>query len=235
MLHQALIDTIKTLYPQQNPVPLHAPVFDGREKEYLADCIDTTFVSSVGAYVDGFEAHMRRITGASHAIAVVNGTCALHMALLGVGVHTNDLVITQSLTFVATCNAIAHAGASPVFVDVDAQTMGMCPKSLQLFLEQHTQTRNGTCVFTATGQVIRACLPMHTYGHPCAIQAIITLCNAAGIAVVEDAAEALGSFIGTQHVGGFGRAGVFSFNGNKTVTAGGGVPSSPTMPPLANA
>lgn len=203
-------------------IPLHAPVFVGNEKAYLAECIDSTFVSSVGKFVDQFEEKMCAYTGAAHAIAVVNGTSGLHIALHVLEVGPGDLVITQPLTFVATCNAIAYTGAAPVFVDVDQDTMGLSPSALVQFLEEECELVKGQCQHKATGKNIKACVPMHTFGFPCRIEEIISICNTWNIPVVEDAAESLGSFVGNQHTGTFGTIGVFSFNGNKVVTAGGG-------------
>lgn len=203
-------------------IPLHAPVFIGNEKAYLAACIDSTFVSSVGKFVDEFEAKISAYTGAGHAVAVVNGTSGLHIALHVLEVGPGDLVLTQPLTFVATCNAIAYTGAAPIFVDVDEDTMGLSPSALKTFLETECALVNGVCQHQATGKAVKACVPMHTFGFPCRIQEIVAICEAWNIPVVEDAAESLGSSIGTQHTGTFGTLGVFSFNGNKIATAGGG-------------
>jgi perosamine synthetase len=206
----------------QGFIPLHRPVFEGNEKQYLSDCIDSNFVSSAGAKVTEFEQQIVNFTGARYAVATVNGTAALHVALQLVGVQRDDEVITQALTFIATCNAISYAGASPVFVDVDRNTMGMSPVALQHFLEQHAEKREGQTWNKTTGRRISACVPMHTFGLPCRIEGIVTLCNEWDIAVVEDAAESLGSYVGSRHTGTFGKAGVLSFNGNKVITTGGG-------------
>lgn len=216
-----VIEHIKSHFPK-GFIPLHAPVFVGNEKKYLNECIDSTFVSSVGKFVDRFEVDMKAITGAKSVVATMNGTAALHIALHVLGVGIEDEVITQPLTFVATCNAIKYTGATPIFVDVDLDTMGMSPKSLSAFLEQNCELKKGQCFNKTTGKIIKACVPMHTFGFPCAIQEIVAICNVWNIEVVEDAAESLGSWVGNQHTGTFGKVGIFSFNGNKIVTAGGG-------------
>ena len=203
-------------------IPLHSPYFGGNEKKYVADTIDSTFVSSVGAYVNRFEEMMCEITGAKYAIATSNGTIALHLALVTAGVKHGDEVITQPLTFVATANAISHANGTPVFVDVDRDTMGMSPAALRSFLEQNAEKKSGVAINRNTGKKIAACVPMHTFGFPCRIDEIAALCNEWNIALIEDAAESLGSSYKGQHTGTFGLMGTFSFNGNKTVTCGGG-------------
>ncbi len=203
-------------------VPLHAPWFGGNEKKYLLDTIDSTFVSSVGAYVNRFEEMMAEITGAKHAIAMTNGTTALHLALVVAGVQRDEEVITQPLTFVATANAITHAQGIPVFVDVDKDTMGMSPDALAAFLKEFAVVENGITINKQSGRRIAACVPMHTFGFPARIEAIAAICAEYNIALVEDAAESLGSYVGDKHTGTFGLLGTFSFNGNKTVTCGGG-------------
>ena len=203
-------------------IPLHSPYFGGNEKKYVADTIDSTFVSSVGAYVNRFEEMMCEITGAKYAIATSNGTLALHLALVTAGVKHGDEVITQPLTFVATANAISHANGTPVFVDVDRDTMGMSPAALRSFLEQNAEKKSGVAINRNTGKKIAACVPMHTFGFPCRIDEIAAVCNEWNIALIEDAAESLGSSYKGQHTGTFGLMGTFSFNGNKTVTCGGG-------------
>ena len=203
-------------------IPLHSPYFGCNEKKYVADTIDSTFVSSVGAYVNRFEEMMCEITGAKYAIATSNGTIALHLALVTAGVKHGDEVITQPLTFVATANAISHANGTPVFVDVDRDTMGMSPAALRSFLEQNAEKKSGVAINRNTGKKIAACVPMHTFGFPCRIDEIAAVCNEWNIALIEDAAESLGSSYKGQHTGTFGLMGTFSFNGNKTVTCGGG-------------
>jgi perosamine synthetase len=203
-------------------IPLHEPRFNGNERIYLNDCIDTTFVSSVGKYVNRFEEMIAAFTGTKHAIAAVNGTAALHIAMLLSDVKPEDEVITQALTFIATANAIAYTGAKPIFIDVDRDTMGLSPKSLEIFLSEYAEVRNGSCINKKTGKRIKACVPMHTFGHPCRIDEIISICNKYNLDVIEDAAESLGSYYKGQHTGTFGKFGTLSFNGNKTITTGGG-------------
>ena len=217
-----IIDFIKSLYPNENPVPLHVPRFTGNERKYVVDAIDSTFVSSVGKYVDRFEEMICEITGATYAIATVNGTCALHIALNLAGVEEGDEVITQPLSFVATANAIAHCGAKPIFLDVERETLGLDPTALKSFLQVHVRIRENTCYNKTTGERIMACVPMHTFGHPCRIDEIAEICNHYHIALVEDSAESLGSLYKGKHTGTFGQFGIYSFNGNKTVTCGGG-------------
>ena len=217
-----IIDFIKSLYPGENPVPLHAPRFIGNEKKYVIEAIDSTFVSSVGKYVDRFEEMVCEITGAGFTVATVNGTCALHIALKLAGVQPNDEVITQPLSFVATANAISYCGARPIFLDVDRETLGLDPIALERFLRTTARMRNGACYNSITGRRIVACVPMHTFGHPCKIDAISEICAHYNIAVVEDAAESLGSVYNDKHTGTFGLFGIYSFNGNKTLTCGGG-------------
>jgi aminotransferase in exopolysaccharide biosynthesis len=213
---------IRDLYQTEDFIPLHEPRFIGNEKQYLEDCIDSTFVSSVGAYVDRFEADMAQFTGAKHAVATVNGTAALHVALLLAGVERDDEVITQPLTFIATCNALSYIGAHPVFVDVDKTTLGLSAEKLEHFLKHETIMVNGACVNKTTKNRIKAVVPMHTFGFPADIAAIAQLCERYNIALVEDAAESLGSYYKGQHTGTFGLFGTLSFNGNKTITTGGG-------------
>lgn len=200
----------------------------GDEKKFLAECIDSTFVSSVGVFVDRFEQKMAEYTGAARAVACVNGTNALHLALKMIGVQQDDEVITQPLTFIATANAIVYCGATPVFLDVDYDTMGLSPDSLRTWLDKSTgqqinkSTNKPEAINRSTGKRISACIPMHTFGHPCRIDEIIEICNRFHIGVIEDAAESLGSFYKGKHTGTFARIGVLSFNGNKIITTGGG-------------
>lgn len=203
-------------------IPLHAPFFGGNEKTYLSDTIDSTFVSSVGAFVNRFEEMMAAFTGAGFAVATTNGTSALHLALAAAGVRSGDEVITQPLSFVATANAVSYCSATPVFIDVDRDTMGMSPEALKDFLKKNTQLKNGICVNRHTGRKIAACVPMHTYGFPCRIDEIAIVCHEYNIPLVEDCAESLGSFYKGKHTGNFGMMGTFSFNGNKIITCGGG-------------
>ena len=204
-------------------IPLHAPYFGGNEKKYVLDTIESTFVSSVGSYVNKFEEMIQNITGAKYAIATTNGTSALHLALIVAGVKPGDEVITQSLTFVATANAIRHAGAQPVFVDVDIDNMGLSAEALEIFLNEFADVSDeGYCRNKVSGKRIAACLPMHTFGFPAEINTIREICNKFKITLIEDAAESLGSYVNLIHTGRFGKLGTFSFNGNKTVTCGGG-------------
>jgi perosamine synthetase len=203
-------------------IPLHEPRFFGNEKKYLLDAVDSTFVSSVGAYVDKFEDMMCDITGAKYAIALVNGTNALHLSLLLAGVEKDDEVLVQSLTFIATANAISYCNATPHFVDVDKETLGLSPSLLKGYLDEIAEMRDGRCFNKKTGKRISACVPMHTFGFPLYIDELVALCDEYNIPVVEDAAESLGSYYKEKHTGAFGLLGVFSFNGNKIVTAGGG-------------
>ncbi len=250
-MYKKFIDFVRKTYNKpQGFIPLHEPTFRGNEKKYLEECIDSTFVSSVGKFVDLFEEEMAKYTGAKKAVACVNGTNALHLALKLVGVEPDTEVITQPLTFIATANAISYCNAKPVFIDVDKDTLGLSPKKLKIWLEENIKLRTqnlsadqagskfGTQVVPInklTNKPITACVPMHTYGHPCKIDEIIKICNKYNIPVIEDAAESLGSFYspreirGTnisqgknQHTGTFGEIGVLSFNGNKILTTGGG-------------
>ncbi|MGV1099872.1 LegC family aminotransferase [Thiovibrio sp. JS02] len=217
-----VIAKIRSLFPGRDFIPLHEPRFIGREKEYVAATIDSTFVSSVGKFVDRFEEMMRDYTGAGYAVATVNGTSALHAALLVAGVTAGDEVITQPLTFIATANAISYCGAQPVFLDVDRDTLGLSPAALDAFLKEHTEQRDGTCRNKRTGRRISACVPMHTFGLPCRIEALVEICRNHNLTLVEDAAESLGSTRAGKQTGTFGVLGAYSFNGNKTITCGGG-------------
>ncbi|MBB1472220.1 LegC family aminotransferase [Luteimonas sp. MC1782] len=217
-----LVDMVAGLYAPERKVPLHRPVFEGNEKQYLVDCIDSNFVSSVGAKVVEFEQRIAEFTGAGYAVATVNGTAALHVALQLAGVGRDDEVISQALTFVATCNALSYAGAIPVFVDVDRDTLGLSPVALRAFLEAHAERRDGGCWNITSGRRIAACVPMHTFGIPLRIAEVAVICDEWGIALVEDAAESLGSWVGDRHTGTFGRLATLSFNGNKVITTGGG-------------
>lgn len=217
-----IIDEIKSLYgADRDFIPLHEPLFVGNEKKYLNDCIDSTFVSSVGEYVNRFEKMMVDYTGAKHAIAVVNGTAGLHLALVIAGVQSNDIVVSQAVSFVATANAIAYTGATPYFVDSDLDTLGMSPDALRRFFNQ-VEMIDGEAIYTPTGQRVAAVVPMHTFGFPVRIDEIKDICDEFGVDLVEDAAESLGSTYKGKHTGTFGAVGVYSFNGNKTITCGGG-------------
>ncbi|MEN5086563.1 LegC family aminotransferase [Sphingobacterium faecium] len=216
------VSFVREQYKTDQFIPLHEPRFRGNEKEYLLDTIDSTFVSSVGAYVDRFEGMMQDITGASKAIAVVNGTASLQVALRLVGVQAGDEVLTQALTFIATANAIAYNQASPIFLDVDLDTMGLSPQAVSEFLDQFGELRDDGCYNKSTGKRISACMPMHTFGFPVHMDELMLICKKWHIPVVEDAAESLGSYYKGKHTGTIGAVGGFSFNGNKVVTCGGG-------------
>jgi aminotransferase in exopolysaccharide biosynthesis len=218
-----LIHFIRDQYRTKDFIPLHAPLFIGRERDYVLETIESTFVSSVGAFVDRFEGDMVEYTGSPRAIAMVNGTAALHVALQLAGVKSGEFVMTQSLTFVATCNAITYCGAEPIFVDVDRHTLGLSPKALEIWLEESAIVdADGICRTRADQKIIRACVPMHTFGLPVELDALVEVCARWNIALVEDAAESLGSFYKGRHTGTFGQLGALSFNGNKIITSGGG-------------
>jgi perosamine synthetase len=220
--YKEIIDFVKLQYPKQDFIPLHAPVFNGNEKLYVLDTIDSTFVSSVGAYVDKFEIMMADLSKTQKAVAIVNGTSALQVALRLLGVQNGDEVLTQALTFIATINAIIYNGASPVFLDVDIDTMGLSPIAVQAFLEEYGELREGVCYNKKTNKKIAACMPMHTFGFPVHLDELIIICKKWNISIVEDAAESIGSEYKGMPTGSFGKLGVFSFNGNKIVTSGGG-------------
>jgi len=218
----SIVNLIREIYNTDSFIPLHEPRFIGNEKKYLNECIDSTYVSSVGKFVDEFEKKIALYVGAKYAIATTNGTSALHIALLLSNVTKNDEVITQPLTFIAICNAISYCGAAPVFIDVDKDNMGLSPTALKSFLESNTIIKNQQCINNTTGKIIKACVPMHTFGHPCRIEEIKEICDKYYISLVEDAAESLGSFYKNKHTGTYGQMGVLSFNGNKIITGGGG-------------
>jgi perosamine synthetase len=221
-MFESSVSFIRNLFPKEDFIPLHTPQFDEKEKELLCECIDSTFVSSVGKFVGLFEQKVANFTGAKHAIALVNGTQALFLALKLANVRRETEVITQSLTFIATANTISYAGATPIFLDVDRDTFGLSPKALSDFLEKNTIQKNGCCWNRITEKQITACIPMHTFGHPCRIEEIKQLCENHNIFLVEDSAESLGSYYRQKHTGRFGKLGIFSFNGNKIITTGGG-------------
>lgn len=217
------IGFIQDLYGTNDFIPLHAPCFTGNEKRYLRETIDSTFVSSVGEFVEKFEKKIAEYTGSEYAIATVNGTSALHAALKLGGVDQGDEVITQSLTFVATCNAIRYCGATPLFIDVDKKTLGLSPDSLKAFLTTHCEIRDdGACWNKTSNRRITACLPMHTFGFPAQLDELIRVCQKFNILLIEDAAESLGSFYKKKHTGTAGTLAILSFNGNKIITTGGG-------------
>lgn len=204
------------------PVALHEPAFNGNEWLYLKQCLDSTFVSSVGPFVDRFERDMADYTGAGYAVAVVNGTAALHIALQLAGVMPGDEVLLPSLSFIATANAIHYCGATPHFIDSEARTLGVDADKLRVYLQATTTQHQGVCLHTRTDKPIRAMMPMHTFGHAVDLEALQAIARDFNLVIVEDAAESLGSYYQGQHTGTFGRLGAFSFNGNKTITTGGG-------------
>lgn len=219
---QSTIEFIRECYGTADFIPLHEPIFIGNEKKYLIDTIDSTFVSSVGLYVDKFEERITELSGTKKATAVVNGTAALQVGLRLAGVQAGDEVITQALTFVATANAIRYNYAEPLFLDVDYDTMGLSPTAVEEFLDTHAELRDEGCYNRLTGKRIAACLPMHTFGFPVHLNKLINVCEKWRIPIVEDAAESLGSEYRRKPTGSFGLIGTYSFNGNKIVTAGGG-------------
>lgn len=223
--HYLLIDNILAALKSvvgPGPIALHEPTFIGNEWEYVRECLDSTFVSSVGTFVDQFEAEIAGYTGAQHAVAVVNGTAALHVALLLAGVQNGDEVLVPTLTFVATANAVAYCGAIPHFVDSDDHSLGMNTEKLRAYLVENTEQRAGLCINRSSGRVIRAIVPMHTFGHPVDIDGLLSIARDFNLTLIEDAAESLGSVYKGKHTGTFGSMGVLSFNGNKVITTGGG-------------
>lgn len=217
----ALVGRVRSIYGEDF-IPLHRPIFEGNERQYLVDCIDSNFVSSVGAKVTEFEQRIAAFTGSKYAVATVNGTAALHVALQLAGVQRGNEVLSQALTFIATCNALSYTGAEPVFIDVDRDTLGMSPEALRRWLSANAEVRDGQAFNRATGRRIAACVPMHTFGFPLRIAEVVAVCSDYGIPVVEDAAESLGSYVDGRHTGTFGKLATLSFNGNKVITTGGG-------------
>ena len=214
---------IQDKYRTNSFIPLHEPRFIGKEKEFVSQTIDSTFVSSVGQYVNQFEEDIAKYTGSKKAIAIVNGTSALHLSMLMAGVKPGDYVITQALTFVATCNAIHYCQAEPILIDVDKKTLGLSPIALEAWLEENAFVdTDQVCKLKNSKRVIKACIPMHTFGHPVEIDTLATICNVWKLAMIEDAAESLGSLFKDTHTGTFGLMGTLSFNGNKIITTGGG-------------
>lgn len=217
-----VLSFIREIYKSQDFIALHEPRFIGNEKKYLNDCIDSSFVSSIGKFVDEVEQKIAKYTGAKYAIATTNGTSSLHISLILANIDHNSEVITQPITFVATCNAISYCNAAPIFIDVDKNTMGLSPTALKYFLKKNTIIKKKQCLNKNTNKIIKACLPMHSYGHPCEIDEIKKICDENHIFLIEDAAESLGSLYKKKHTGTFGQIGIISFNGNKIITAGGG-------------
>jgi len=222
-MFENILHFIRSLFKSDGFIPLHEPFLGGNEKKYLTECIDSGFVSSVGKFVDEFENSVSHYTGAKYATATVNGTAALQVALLLSNIKPGDEVLIQPLTFIATANAISYCQAFPVFLDIDTDTLGLSAEKLDQFLKQNTTVRkDGHSYNNLTGRRIIACMPMHTFGHPVRIEEIENICNHHNIVVIEDAAESVGSKFKDKHTGTFGKMGVFSFNGNKTITTGGG-------------
>lgn len=224
---ELIADFIRTSFKKDIEfIALHEPIFNGNEIKYSTNAIESTFVSSVGEYVNKFEEDIAKYTGAAKAVACVNGTSALHLALILAGVEQGDEVITQDLTFIATTNAIRYCNADPIFLDVDRNTFGLSPIALKDWLDENVDivevNRVKQAINKKTGATIRACVPMHTFGHPCDMDSIMAVCNEYGINVIEDAAESMGSFYKGKHTGTIGFIGVVSFNGNKIITTGGG-------------
>jgi aminotransferase in exopolysaccharide biosynthesis len=218
-----IIEFIRSRFPNRDFIPLHSPYFGGNEKKYVNETIDSTFVSSVGEFVNLFERKLAEFTSSKYAIAIVNGTSALHTALLLFNVSNKDEILSQAITFIATANAISYVGATPIFIDVDMDTMGMSPTALNSFLERNAEKKaDGFTYNKNTGRKISACIPMHTFGLPLRIDEIKDICLSWNISLIEDAAESIGSYYLGKHTGSFGKIGVFSFNGNKTITCGGG-------------
>ncbi|XVH58084.1 LegC family aminotransferase [Providencia hangzhouensis] len=218
----SIVDFVRDTYKTNEFIPLHAPTFAGNEKAYVMETIESTFVSSVGKFVDDFERKIEAYTGTAKAVATVNGTAALHAALYMADVQRGDFVITQALTFVATCNALYHMGAEPIFLDVSPVSLGLCPKAVDAFLNEYAEVTETGCIHKTTGKQIKAVVPMHTFGHPVELDELVAVCLKWNIALVEDAAESLGSFYKGKHTGTIGDCGAVSFNGNKIITTGGG-------------
>lgn len=222
-MNKRLVSFVRDIYQTNDFIPLHAPTFSGNEKAYVTDTIDSTFVSSVGKYVEKFEKQIEIYTGATKAVATVNGTAALHTALYMAGVKAGDLVITQALTFVATCNALYHMGAQPIFIDVSKVSLGLSPRATEEYLELNAKLNSDNeCIHIKTGKKIKAIVPMHTFGHPVELDELLAVCMKWNLVLVEDAAESLGAFYKGKHTGTIGDFSAISFNGNKIITTGGG-------------
>nr|ADJ19194.1 Lea2 [Escherichia coli] len=217
-----LIEFIRECYKTSKFIPLHAPIFSGNERTYVMETLDSTFVSSVGKFVNEFERKVKEFTGSAYAVATVNGTAALHSALYMAQVKPGDFVITQALTFVATCNSIYHLGAEPIFVDISPVSLGLCPRAVERYLEENAELDETGCIHRQTGRRIKTIVPMHTFGHPVELDELAAICFKWKLTLVEDAAESLGSFYKGRHTGTIGALGAISFNGNKIITTGGG-------------
>ena len=223
LIAKRILETVRRVIPLgHGPVALHEPEFSGNEWNYLKECIDTGWVSSVGKFVDRFESMLSGYTGAAHAIATVNGTAALHVALLLSGVQPDDEVLIPALTFVATANAVAYCGATPHLVDSAYDSLGLDPNALDEYLKSISEPKDNSLINRVTGKTIRAVVPMHTFGHPVDMHSLSKVCQKYSLAIVEDAAESLGSTYHGKHTGRFGQISTLSFNGNKIVTTGGG-------------
>ncbi len=220
-LAHRIVQAIKSVIGP-DPAGLHEPRFQGNERAYLMECLDSTYVSSVGAFVDRFEAGLAAYTGAAHAVATVNGTAALHAALLLAGVQADDEVLVPALTFVATANAVSYCGAWPHFVDSEARTLGIDPSALREYLQRVVVRQGSLSINRETGRVLRALVPVHALGHPVNMVELLAVAEEYNLVLVEDAAESLGSTWQGRHTGTFGRMGILSFNGNKIITTGGG-------------
>ena len=220
-ISEQVIAAIRTVVGS-SPAVLHEPTFSGNEWRYVKECLDSTFVSSVGEFVNRFETDLADFTGSTYVIAVVNGTAALHIALMLAGVKSGDEVLIPPLSFVATANAVVYCGANPHFVDCHESTLGIDPVKLRDYLSTHTEFRSGHCVNKSTGRIIRAMVPVHTFGHPVDLEGLISIARDYKLVMIEDAAESIGSYYDNQHTGTFSKLGILSFNGNKTVTTGGG-------------
>ena len=221
-MYKSVTDFIRKQFNTADFIPLHAPLFTGNERKYVIEAIDSSYVSSVGKFVNHFEEMIKDYTGSTYAVATVNGTAALHMALIICGVEKEDIVITQPLTFIATCNAINYTGATPLFTDIDPDTLSLSYTKLRAYLNDNAFIKDKQCFHKITGQRIKACIPMHTFGQAASIEQLSELCNEFYITLIEDAAESLGTTVGGKQTGTFGKCGVYSFNGNKTITCGGG-------------
>lgn len=221
-MFEEVIDYIRSRFPNKTTISLHEPVFKGNEIAYLKECIDSTYVSYHGSFVNKFEESLKDFTGAQYCSAILNGTNAIHLSLVALGIDNTYEIITQGLSFVATANAISYTGASPIFLDINKSNLGLHIGALETFLSNNVEIREGVPINTNTGKKIGACIPVHVFGHSCSILEIVECCDKYGIPVIEDTAEALGSFNAGKHLGTFGRLGVLSFNGNKIVTTGGG-------------
>ena len=214
---------VRDLYQSSGTIPLHEPTFTGNEKKYLLDVIDSTYVSSVGESIGQFEKKVANYMGLNYAVATSNGTSALHLSLVLAGVSPDSEVLTQSFTFVATCNAVSYCGAHPAFIDVEKDTLTISPNKLQDFINENCEMHDdGSCWNKETGRRVAACMPMHTYGFPAEIGKISQICDQFNIPLVEDCAESLGSFYGSKHTGSEAKLCALSFNGNKIITTGGG-------------